>query len=77
MNEEALSRFLAETCPECGTPGPVRHLSVVAGCETCTANDPRPVIMLPRELQTPRSEKCYRMTSGAMVHVKPGCRCRR
>ena len=23
----------------------------------------------------PRATKCYRMASGAMVHVKPDCRC--
>jgi len=38
-----LTRFLAETCPECGTPGFQRHLSAVGGCETCAENDPRPV----------------------------------
>lgn len=39
----ALALFLAETCPECGTPGPRRHLSAVGGCATCAADDPRPV----------------------------------
>lgn len=38
-----LERFLAETCPECGTPGPRRHLSAVNGCRTCMEGDPRPV----------------------------------
>jgi hypothetical protein len=77
MDEKALAAFLAETCPECGTPGPQRHLAVVGGCGTCTQNDPRPVIMLPRDLQTPPAGKCYRTAGGSMVHVKPECRCRR
>jgi hypothetical protein len=38
-----LEAFLAEECPECGTPGPRRHLSAVGGCGTCADNDPRPV----------------------------------
>ena len=38
-----LTRFLAEDCAECGTPGHQRHLSAVGGCETCAAADPRPV----------------------------------
>lgn len=98
----ALSRFLSEDCPECGTPGYQRHLSAVGGCATCAAADPRPVnvplrnphagviaydMVLPKwprgELWTPfrdripRAAKCYRMAGGAMVHVKPDCRCPR
>lgn len=42
-----LDRFLAEDCPECETPGFWRHLSAVGGCETCAANDPRPVHIYP------------------------------
>jgi len=38
-----LGRFLAGTCPECGTPGPQRHLSAVGGCQACAGADPRPV----------------------------------
>lgn len=38
-----LEMHLAEVCPECGTPGPQRHLSAVGGCGTCMASDPRPV----------------------------------
>jgi RNA polymerase-binding transcription factor DksA len=38
-----LERFLAEDCPECGAPGPQRHLSVVNGCRTCAENNPWPV----------------------------------
>lgn len=41
---EGLAAFLAGDCPECGTPGPVRHLSAVGGCGTCAAGDPRPVL---------------------------------
>jgi hypothetical protein len=42
---DALGQFLAGTCPECGTPGPQRHLSAVNGCGTCVAEDPRPVVV--------------------------------
>jgi ribosomal protein L37AE/L43A len=42
-DEDRLERYLAETCPECRTPGPQRHLSAVGGCRTCAENDPRPV----------------------------------
>lgn len=38
-----LERFLAEECPECGTPGPQRHLSVVNGCRMCMEGNPWPV----------------------------------
>lgn len=39
----AEERFLGEDCPECGTPGPCRHLSVVNGCRTCMQGNPWPV----------------------------------
>ncbi len=96
-----LNRFLAETCPECGTPGPQRHLSAVGGCATCAADDTRPVhvpvrsahavevydMVLPKWPESaeywtpfrdrmPRASKCYRISAG-MVHIKPGCRCKR
>ena len=38
-----LAAWLAETCPECGTPGPLRHFAAVNGCAVCMAEDPRPV----------------------------------
>ena len=72
-----LSRFLSGDCPECGTPGYHRHLSAVGGCGTCMADDPRPVHIFPcspRGVLAPGG-KCYRMASGAIVHIKPGCRC--
>ena len=47
---DTLGRFLAETCAECGTPGPMRHLSAVGGCRTCAADDPRPVYTPVRNL---------------------------
>jgi hypothetical protein len=73
---DALERFLAEDCPACGTPGPVRHLSAVGGCKTCADSDPRPVFIYPvRSSQL--SAPCYRTAGGQQVHVKPGCRCRR
>jgi hypothetical protein len=97
----AMALFLAETCPECGTPGPQRHLSMVGGCATCAADDPRPLnvplrnrdagvlvydMVLPERPgpaeywtpfrdRMPRASGCYRLASGSMVHVKPGCRC--
>ena len=40
---DSLDRYLAEECPECGTPGPQRHLSVVGGCRTGMENNPWPV----------------------------------
>jgi hypothetical protein len=40
---DRLERFLASECPECGIPGPQRHLSVVAGCRTCIEDNPWPV----------------------------------
>jgi hypothetical protein len=40
---DGLARFLAEECPECGTPGSQRHLAVVSGCQACAEADPRPV----------------------------------
>lgn len=43
VREDDLTRFLSKGCAECGTPGPRRHLSAVAGCATCAADDPRPV----------------------------------
>jgi hypothetical protein len=97
--------FLQETCPDCGTPGPLRHLGGVNGCRTCAGNDPRPVNVpvrnvvgdvLSRAVQdaaavafppfspflgigpdspSSRPRACYRVASGAMVHVKPDCRC--
>jgi|SRR5580700_4485918 hypothetical protein len=95
-----LALFLQETCPDCGTPGPLRHFSAVSGCAACAAADPRPVnvplrnrdagivmydAVLPKWPQgetwkpfrdrIPRASKCYRVASGAMVHVKPDCRC--
>lgn len=73
--EEKLTRFLAEECPECGTPGPLRHLSVVGGCRTCADNDPRPVFVFPAPRGWRSGGSCYRLASGAAVHVKPGCRC--
>ena len=97
--EPDLDRFLTEDCPECGMPGPHRHLSAVGGCGTCAANDPRPVytpmrnkgirvydMVLPKwptnevpwtpfRNRMPRVSCCYRLASGAKVHVKPGCRC--
>lgn len=93
-----------ETCPECGTPGPLRHLGGVNGCRVCAESDPRPVNVplrnrdagvlvydmvlpkwpeIPEDYWTPfrdripRASKCYQMASGAMVHVKPECRCQR
>jgi hypothetical protein len=92
VTENDLARFLSEDCPECGTPGPQRHLSVVAGCATCAAGDPRPVYIPARNvLPVPapfRSSlaaaysrpgpfgECYQMDSGSWVHVRPGCRCK-
>ena len=74
-----LETFLAETCPECGTPGPYRHLSAVGGCATCCRDDPRPVLIYPvypGGRKRPANESaCYSLASGNMVHVKPGCRC--
>lgn len=108
-----LALYLRETCPECGTPGPQRHLGATGGCGTCAENGPRPVnvplrhadagvvaydMVLPdwpepaehwtpfRIAQPPirfylhcdwRTSGCYRMAGGAMVHVKPDCRCPR
>lgn len=99
-----LTEFLGEDCPECGTPGPQRHLSAVGGCGTCAESDPRPVFTAVRHAlaqtgvllydmvlpawpgdaapwapfrnRIPRATKCYAMASGAMVHVRPGCRCK-
>jgi ribosomal protein L37AE/L43A len=42
-DDARLSRFLSEDCPECGTPGYQRHLSVVNGCATCMRDNPWPV----------------------------------
>lgn len=44
----AEARFLGEDCPECGTPGPQRYLSVVNGCATCMEANPVPVHVLRR-----------------------------
>jgi hypothetical protein len=43
MSSDELAQFLAETCPECETPGPQRHLSTVGGCRTCVRDNPVPV----------------------------------
>lgn len=74
-----LKEFLAEVCPECGTPGPQRHLSAVGGCQTCCRDDPRPVHIYPVYRNVfPRwhsGKLCYWLPSGNVVHVKPDCRC--
>lgn len=46
----AEDRFLGEDCPECGTPGPQRYLSVVNGCRTCMEGNPVPVYV-PQRLE--------------------------
>jgi hypothetical protein len=66
---EDLARFLAETCPECGTPGPQRHLSTVNRCGTCTANDPRPACVPVRNVlggRNARSEES-RFPDGSII----------
>ena len=48
----AEEQFLGEDCPECGTPGSQRYLSVVNGCRTCMENNPRPVYTPQRMVPT-------------------------
>jgi hypothetical protein len=36
---------------------------------------PRGALWTPLRDILPRASKCYGLASGAMVHVKPGCRC--
>jgi hypothetical protein len=45
---DRLGRFLSGDCPECGTPGMQRHLSVVNGCPACIRDNPYPVHVLRR-----------------------------
>jgi hypothetical protein len=81
-----LDDFLSLDCPECGTPGPWRHLSAVGGCQRCCADDPRPVFVLPAYRRSRQGlvpvvharavlpAACYPAAWGT-VHVTPGCRC--
>jgi hypothetical protein len=80
-----------DTCRECGRSGTVPAWTVaVHGDRIDSAPRYNPVVYTPlrnalagivRTLLAPpprtgeRPRECYRMPSGARVHIKPGCRC--
>ena len=79
------TEYCLDCCGDCGHQVPVRRWNKEEGDRIGTAprHDPQPFApfrnILPRSA-VPASPpgpfgECYPMASGAMVHVRPGCRC--
>jgi hypothetical protein len=66
-----------DTCGECMQPRMVKTWDYAEGSQVATAPRHMPQPYAPFRDNIPRREVggCYRMDSGSMVHVKPGCRC--
>lgn len=63
-------------CRECGTLITERTWDYRPGNRIGTAPKHQPYAFVPMRNIVPRASKCYRLASGAKVHVKPGCRCK-
>lgn len=62
-------------CPECGHSRMVKTWAYAAGGRIDSAPRHQPYALVPLRNILPRASQCYRLASGARVHIRPGCRC--